>query len=470
MKVLLINPPSMNEISSNTPSIVDEEQGFFPPLGIMYVAAYAEKYTDHEITILDTQAEQLEYDQIEDEIRKRKPDVVGITAMTFSLIDSMLAVNAVKRVNKNTIVVMGGPHVSIFPEETINLPGIDYLLMGEGEFAFVELLQNLDDKNKLKNIKGLVFKENGNIVNTGSPDFIKDLNTLPYPARHLTPHKKYRSILSKESYITTMVTSRGCPFSCTYCNRPHMGKVFRNRTADNILDEMAECLKMGIREISIYDDTFTVNRKRVLDICEGILDRGLKIRWDIRTRVDVIDKELLIKLGEAGCDRIHYGIEAGTADILKVLKKGTNLEQIQEAITWTKEAGISTLAYFMIGSPGETREQIMQTINLARKLEPDFAHFSITTPFPATELYESGLQQGIIKEDYWREFSKNPSIDFEAPYWAEKLSREELVELINLAYKSFYVRPKYILKSAIRVRSFEEFRRKAKAGLKVFRM
>ena len=470
MKILLINPPAKNEIGSNTPPIVDEEQGVFPPLGIMYVAAHAEKHTNHQVEILDTQVEQLSHLQIEQEISRRKPDIVGISVLTFGLIDSMLTARSAKKAGRDIKVVMGGPHVSIYPEETITFPEVDYIVRGEGEVTFTELLQNIDDKNRLRNISGLVFKDNGGIVNTGLRDFIKDLDALPYPARHLTPYQKYRSLLAKESYITTMITSRGCPFQCTYCNRPYMGKSCRTRSANNVLDEMEECLKMGINEIAIYDDTFTVNRQRTLDICDGILSRGLKIRWDMRTRVDVINKELLTRLKEAGCERIHYGIEAGTPEILKALKKGTTLEQIRNAIRWSKEAGISTLAYFMLGSPGETREQIIETIDFARSLEPDFAHFSITTPFPATELYQLGLEKGVIKEDYWREFARNPSPDFETPYWQENLTREELIELINLAYKKFYVRPKYILKSAMKVRSLEEFKRKAKAGLRVFRM
>ena len=470
MRVLLINPPSENEISSNTPSIVDEEQGFFPPLGIMYVAAYAEKYTKHQIEILDAQVEQLNYTQIEHEIGKRSPDIVGITTMTFSLIDSISTAKIVKKIDDGIKVILGGPHVGIYPEETIEFPEVDYLVIGEGEITFTELLQNFSDKDKLRNVKGLVFKHNGDIVNTGLREFIKDLDALPYPARHITPYKKYRSLLAKETSITTMITSRGCPYRCTFCNRPHMGKRFRARSASNVVDEMEECTKMGINEIAIYDDTFTLDRQRAMDICDIILSRGLKIKWDIRTRVDVIDKDLLIKLKQAGCNRIHYGIEAGTPEMLKVLRKGINLEQAENAIKWSKEVGISTLAYFMIGSPGETREQIMQTIDFAKKLEPDFAHFSITTPFPATKLYEVGLKEGIIKDDYWRDFAKNPSETFESPYWEENLLRKELIELVNFAYKKFYVHPKYILQGILKVRSFEEFKKKAKAGLKVARM
>jgi radical SAM superfamily enzyme YgiQ (UPF0313 family) len=470
MKALLINPPFKSVIMTNTPSIVDEEQGFFPPLGIMYIASYAENKTEHKIEILDTQVEQLNYTQIEYEIKKRGPDIVGITTMTFSLIDSILTAKVVKKVDDSIAVVLGGPHVGIYPEETINFSEVDYLVIGEGEITFTELLQNIDDKDKLKNVEGLVFKDNGNIVKTESREFIKDLDALPFPARHLTPYEKYCSLLAKESIVTTMITSRGCPYKCIFCNRPHLGKKFRARSAINVVNEMEECVKKGINEIAVYDDTFTLNRQRAIDVCNEILGRDLEIRWDIRTRVDTVDKELLSKLKEAGCDRIHYGIEAGTPEILKVLKKGITLEQARNAIKWSKEIGISTLAYFMIGSPGESREQINETINFAKKLNSDFAHFSITTPFPATELCTMGVEKGIIKNDCWRDFAKNPSVEFQSPYWEENLSRDELIELLNFAYKRFYIRPKYILRSISKVRSFDEFRKKAKAGLKVVKM
>lgn len=470
MRVLLINPPFKNVFMVNTPSIVDEEQGFFPPLGIMYVASYAENETEHKIEILDTQVEQIDYTQIEHEIKKRRPDIVGITTMTFSLIDSILTAKIVKKVDDGIKVVFGGPHVGIYPEETINFPEVDYLVIGEGEITFVELLQNIDEKDKLKKVKGLVFKDNSTIVKTDSREFIKDLDALQFPARHLTPYKKYHSLLAKESIVTTMITSRGCPYKCIFCNRPHLGKMFRARSAINVVDEMEDCVKMGISEIAVYDDTFTLDQQRAIDICNEILDRRLEIRWDIRTRVDAIDKELLSKLKEAGCDRIHYGIEAGTPEILKVLKKGITLEQAKNAIKWTKEIGISSLAYFMIGSPQESREQINETINFAKKLNPDFAHFSITTPFPATELYIMGRERGFIKNDCWSDFAKTPSVEFQSPYWEENLSKEELIKLLNFAYKRFYVRPKYIIRSITKIRSLGEFRKKAKAGLKVVRM
>jgi len=457
-------------ITTNVPTIVEGEKGFYPPLGLMYVAAYAEKYTDHEIEIFDTQVENLSYAEIETRIREIKPDVVGIQTITFSLIDALTTAEIVKKIDETIHVNLGGPHVGIYPLETIKRNYIDSLVLGEGEITFTQLINNIEDKEKLRGIKGLVFKDKGEIINTGQSDFIDNLDDIPFPARHLTPYKKYYSLLAKRSPVTTMFTSRGCPYNCLFCDRPSMGKKFRARSAENVVDEFEECYKMGIKEIFIYDDTFTIDRQRVIDICDKILERNLDIGWDIRARVNTVDEELLQKLKAAGCERIHYGVEAGTPEILKVLRKGITLEQAQKAFKMTKDIGIDSLAYFMIGSPGETREQIMETIKFAGNLNPDYVHFSLTTPFPATDLYKQGLNTGIFTNDYWSDFASNPTKDFIPPLWEGELNRDELVALLKKSYKNFYLRPNYIMKKLVAVKSIGELKRKAKAGIKVFKI
>jgi len=469
MKVLLIYPPEENMVCANVPSFIVEEEGFYPPLGLMYIASYAERHSEHDIEILDTQVEEMKYDDIEREIKRRKPDVVGITAFTFTLIDAILVAKIIKKVDEDIKVVLGGPHVNIYPYESINMPEIDYVVLGEGEITFTELIQNIEDTRKLRGIKGLVFKEGERIINTGLKDFIYDLDALPFPARHLTPYKKYYSTLAKRSPLTTMMTSRGCPYKCIFCHRPHMGKKFRARSAENVVDEMEECVDMGINEFSIYDDTFTIDRQRVINICNEIMDRGLDIGFDIRARVDTVDKELLEKLKKAGCERIHYGVESGNPAILKVLRKGITIEQAKKAFEMTKEVGIDTLAYFILGSPRETKSEMLESIKLAKELDPDFAHFTVMAPFPATPLYDMGIKEGILKRDYWKEFVDNPTKDFVPPLWEENMRREELIKMLEYAYKSFYIRPRYIIKEMLKVRSFREFKRKAKAGLKIFK-
>ncbi len=467
MKILLINPPAENTLKGNNPSIIDEERGYNPPLGLLYLAGYLEKHTSHQVEVIDTQVEEIGYEGLAAKIRQIKPDVVGITAMTFTLLDVLKIANLAKDISSEIKVVLGGPHVYIYPSETISLPQVDFLVLGEGEVTFVELVDNIHLVEKLKEIPGLVFKSDGQIINTGLRNFISNLDELPFPARHLVPYTKYSSLIAKRKPITTMITSRGCPYKCTFCSRPHLGKRFRAHSAKYVVGEMEECTKLGINEFLVYDDTFSVDRQRVLDICHEILAKKLDIGWDIRTRVDTIDEEMLKRLKQAHCERIHYGVEAGTEKILKVLSKGITLDQVKAAFQMTKKAGISTLAYFMIGSPTETKEDILQTIKFAKELNPDFVHITITTPFPATAIYKRGLEQGIIKNDYWQQFAQNPTPDFQPHYWQENLTQTELLELIDYTYKGFYTRPTYIIKELLKVRSFGEFKRKMKAGLKV---
>ncbi len=467
MKVLLINPPSTHEIIGNIPSIVEEERGYNPPLGLLYIAAYLEMQGRHKVEVIDAQVEELTTVQLTARIHRAAPDVVGITAMTFTMLDVLETIRVVKDVAPEARVVIGGPHAHLFPIETLKLPGVDYVVMGEGEYVFSELVNHIDQPSQLRTISGLAFSYEGQIINTGRTAMIQDLDSLPFPARHLVPYQKYSSVLAKRTPITTMFTSRGCPFQCAFCDRPHLGKRFRARSPKNVVDEMEACTQLGIYEFLIYDDTFTVDKQRVLGICEEIQRRKLKIGWDVRARVDTVTPEMLKAMREAGCERIHYGVEAGTEKILKVLNKHITVEQVRQAFKWTQKVGMEVLAYFMIGAPTETREDILQTIRLSKDLNPDYVHISILTPYPGTRIYFDALEQGVFEKDYWQEFATNPTPDFRPRYWEEELSTAELIELSNFAYKSFYLRPRYALKQLMQVRSVGEFGRKARAALRV---
>tara|TARA_B100000315_G_scaffold8245_1_gene8156 strand:- start:9582 stop:10997 length:1416 start_codon:yes stop_codon:yes gene_type:complete len=470
MKVLLINPPRENEIIGNNPSIIEEERGNNPPLGLLYIAAYLEKYTNHNIKIIDSQVEKLDYISLELRIGSIKPEIVGITAMTMTMIDVIKTVDIVKRIDCNIKVVLGGPHVHLFPEETICLKGIDYLVLGEGEQTFKELIDNMGDEQKLRNMPGIVFKNNHKIINAGIRPLIKNIDEIPFPARHMVSYKNYTSLLSKGNIVTTVFTSRGCPYSCTFCDRPHLGRLFRARSPENVVDELEECVRMGIYDFLFYDDTFSVNKKRVIDICNEIIKRKLDIAWDVRTRVDNVNEEILKLMKKAGCNGIHYGIEAGSEKILKVLDKGITIEKAESVFELTRKYRIPILAYFMIGNPTETIDNINTTFKVMKMLKPDYVHLTILTPFPGTKIYFDGLKSGIIKRDYWREFAKNPSPDFIPPHWDEIFNKNELNDLLIKGYKSFYLRPLYILQRISHLKSFNELKKKAAAGFKVFAM
>jgi len=391
--------------------------------------------------------------------------------MTFTLIDVFKTAEVVKNVDQKIKVVLGGPHVNIYPMETINNKNIDFLVLGEGEALFKDLLDNLENVENLKQIKGLVFRDNnGKVVNTGMRELIMNLDSVPNPRRDLLPYKKYYSIIAKKNPTTTMFTSRGCPYRCLFCDRPHLGKIFRARSAENVVAELQQIEHMGIKEVFIYDDTFTINKERVVKICNLILEKNIKLSWDIRARVNTVDKELLRLMKNAGCERIHYGVEAGTEKILKILRKDITLEQIKNAFELTKRAGIETAGYFMIGSPTETMDDIKETIKLAKEIFPDYVHFSVLTPFPATELYFLGLQNGIIKNDYWREFAKNPKLNFKPPAWEENFKREELIKILIKVYRQYYLNPKYIWKRIKELRNWQNVKNNFKAAFRLMKL
>jgi anaerobic magnesium-protoporphyrin IX monomethyl ester cyclase len=471
LKVLLINPPSEHMITTNIPSVVDEERGFNPPLGLLYVAGYARAHTKNTIQVLDCQVEEVGHAQLESRIRAADPDVVGIQALTFTIIDARMVADAAKRAKPSCKVVLGGPHVHIYARETLRIPSVDFAIKGEGEMAFTRLLSALEGEIPFAQVPGLAWRDGVSdrvLENPAAPP-IEDLDHLPFPARDLTPVKRYYSILARRNPITTLFTSRGCPYRCLFCDRPTMGRRFRSHAAKTVVDEMEECLRLGIQEFFLYDDTFNVNRKRVFEICDEIKKRKLDIAFDIRARADRMDEEMLVALKGAGCDRVHYGVESADEAVLATLQKDLDLNQVREIFKATRRQGMKTLAYFMIGNPGEDRSAALKTIRFARELDPDFVHFSVMTPFPATAMYYKALEEGRFEKDYWAEFAQNPTPDFKPRLWEEYMTRDELVDLLRYAYKSFYLRPKFIWKN-MPWTSPKNLLRKARAGFKMARV
>ncbi|MEW6008482.1 MAG: radical SAM protein [Candidatus Omnitrophota bacterium] len=466
MKVLLIYPPKFNLVTPALPEVQERGLGFFPPLGLMYIAAHLKKYTQHNVEILDADVERLSYEEIRDEVKMRKPDVVGITAMTYMLYDAISVARVVKEADKNIHINLGGPHVNIYPQETINFPFVDSVTLGEGEITLTEFVDALSQKDSLKRIKGIVYKENGNIFYNEPRELVKDIDILPYPDRRIINYKKYYNIMSRNQISTTMITSRGCSNRCIFCDIPH--KTVRYRSIENVLEEVKDCLKLGVREIYFYDDTFNLDKRRVIEFCSKIIEEGFKFSWTFRGRIKPLDEEMLAKLSKAGCQRIQFGVESGNEEILKLIRKNITLEEVKQAFRLTRKFGISSSAYFMIGFPNESKEMVLETIKFVNELNPDYVAFSVTQPFPNTELYKMGLERGIFKTDFWKDFACNPKINFAPFLWEETLSREQMYELQRVALRSFYLRPRYLIKSVLDCRSPREFLRKLYGGIKLF--
>ncbi|MCK4353167.1 radical SAM protein [candidate division WOR-3 bacterium] len=359
---------------------------------------------------------------------------------------------------------MGGIHPTLYPEETIAFPEIDYCVIGEGKNTFIKLLENLNDFKELKKTKGLIFKQDNQIINTGKADEVENLDLLPFPALHLTPVYTYRFSLMRSPF-TTMITSRGCPYHCIFCDREKLGNVYRVRSAENVVDEMEYYYKTyGIRDIYFQDNTFTVNKNRVIEICKEIRRRKFTFRWGARARTDTVDAELLSEMKSAGCERLDIGVESGCQEILDKMRKGITIEQIRNALITTNRAGIKSLAYFIIGMPYESREQMLQTIRFARELKSDFAVFTRLVPLPATQIYENAVKDGVI-EDYWKEFAKSPQTNFSPKTWHYRYSDKEVTNLVRRAYKSYYLNPNFILKRLFSLRDWHQFKMQIKVGV-----
>lgn len=467
MNVLLVSTPKENVISTTIPENINKRRGVLPPLGLLYIGTYLRKYSTHRVSLVDCEAENISYREFAEKVRGIKPEVVGIQVMTFSLIDALKTAETVKDVSKETIVVFGGPHVTIYPEETLAHKNVDYIVRQEGEYSFKLLLDNLNNSEGLNKIKGIGYKLQNRPVITEEPELIEDLGALPFPDRRLIPIEKYRSILSDNFPVTTSMTSRGCPFNCIYCER--MGKRFRAVPAGKVVEEIEDCLSLGIKEVFFHDDTFTVDKERVRSICGLIMDKKLKFSWDVRSRVDTVDYDLLKLMYRAGCRRISFGVESSSPLVLKNLRKNITLQQISEVFSWCRKIGLITLADFMLGSPGEKLSDVKNSINFAKKLKADYVQFSITTPYPQTDLYKEALNRGLIKRDVWREFALNPHPDFTAPVWGEYFSKAELNKLAAYAYRKYYLTWGFIFAELSRIRSLKGLQDKIKAGFGLFK-
>jgi radical SAM superfamily enzyme YgiQ (UPF0313 family) len=258
MNVLLINPPRFHELIGKNPAIVEKHRGYNPPLGLLYLGGYLDEHTDHNVEIIDTQPLGWTYDELRRQLSVREFDVCGLTAMTFTLIDVMKTCQVVREVNPSAKIVLGGPHVHLYPRESISQANVDFLMQGEGEIAFCDFLDKIDKPDQWPTVPGLVFiNKHGIAVNNGIAPSTSDLDTLGFPARHMVDTKLYQSLLGRKNVITTMFTSRGCPYRCTFCDRPNSPVIsgFRWRSAQHIADEMERCVEMGIDEAFIYDDT-----------------------------------------------------------------------------------------------------------------------------------------------------------------------------------------------------------------------
>jgi len=452
--------------SQGQPRYYAEEQALLPPLGLLSVAGYLlEKCPRHEVRVLDMPALNLGPEGLASHLSDFRPDIVGLSCLTNLLVDTLLTARAAKQAWPGAPVVLGGFHTQLFPRETLAMPEVDAVVIGAGEIPFARLLEGFEASGRIPRLPGVIPRgeEVGELA--GEIQTVEEPDLLPLPARHLTPYRLYYSAAGVSTPTTMVMTSFGCPFRCIFCNTSHVRKM-TFKSAARIAEEFSACVRLGIREIWVLDENFTVNRGRVLALSEEIRRRGLRVPWSIKSRVDLVDVELLRALKHAGCTSIHFGVESGDERMLEFIRKDITKEQVRRAFRLARAEGLEVTASFMLGFPGETRAQIKATIAFALELEPNYVQFSVAIPLPGTDLYRMGLERGLFPRDHWQEFARNPTASFRPPVWNEIFSREELEDLLDTAYRRFYLRPRYVWRRVRRLHSLDELRRDLQIGLR----
>lgn len=455
MRVALIFNPFSYKLHEENLRIVQRYFGLFPPLSLGWVAAIAER-AGHEVTIIDARTLQLTPDEVLRRLKTWKPDVLGFMMTTYMFRETLDWIRYLRGGLPKAKVMVGGYNLRVYPEESVMPPEIDFGCFNSAYHTVPRLLEELEGGQRYDDVPGLVFKRNGTVVRTEygpEPDF----EDYPNPARHLLPNELYAEFPTERKNFSVMVTSKGCPMGCLFCEAGRTA--YNPRSIQTVVNEMEECYdRHGIRELDIFDYEFLINRKRALGICKEMQNRNLDILWACRARIDSVDDELLREMAAAGCGRIYYGIESGDQEMLERVNKGITLEQIRETVKLTRRHGIRALGFFLVGSPQETRDTVYSTVKFAKSLDLDYVQFSKTTAKPLTSLWRDLVEE--TGHDYWREYILGNTEEKALPRPWTELTNDEIDELAYRAYVKYHARPWFLLRHTLKVRSWAEFRRK----------
>jgi len=422
-----------------------------PPIGIAYLASYLQK-NGIDVSIIDAYGENLDFSAIEEKIKIENPDFIGVSAVTPTINKAIAYCKATKRFNKNIKTILGGTHPSVFPGEILKEnKDVDFVVCGEGELTAHELLDAQLNGNGFDKIDGLAFRDDGNINITNRRDYIKDLDAMPFPAWDLIPYESYRMKIRKGTTLY-MLGSRGCPFSCDYCAISSFWKAQRRRSPENIMSEIEHFSGIyDIFTIVFFDPMFCLKREWVISICKEILQRGYdKYQYIADGGIGFMDPEMLSWMKKANFKSLQFGLEFGSQRVLNLAHKKIKVKDAIESVKMTRAAGINISLAIMMGYPGEKKEDVEESINLARKLKPD--HFGVTNviPYPGTKLYNCCRENGLLRSDNWDDFSFT--------FWTQKrhliklehLTDEDLIKFHKKAVRKIRYSLNYIAKTVFR--------------------
>lgn len=460
MKVLITNPPWPGEgfgARSDVRWPHKRSDKFIEyPIYLSYLVAIV-RQSGYQVSFLDAILEELSIDRFAERVREIGPDIVVLECSTPSINFDLQSAAAVKKVSPSTRTVLIGSHPTVYHREILaENPSVDAICRGEFDYTVRDLVRAQAEGRDWADIPGLTWRRDDEVqVNPDRP-VIENLDEIPFPARDLVDSPNYRQGTFRGKHPTTVITSRGCPFHCIYCLWPNTlyGHNFRARSAENVVDELEECVKKyGIDEVYFDDDSMALDRERMLEICRLIVERGLKLEWISQCRVDSMDEEVLRAMKRAGCRYIRFGVESGSPRMLKLMKKGITTEKAMEAFRLARKVGIRTQAFFLFGLPGETEETVQETIEFAKKIKPGSAQFAVAIPHPGTELFETTTEKGWIRYDKWEDFSSCLGM-IETPEFPLEAAEKARVK----AYKEFYFRPAYIIQTALSISSWADLK------------
>lgn len=453
MKISLVNPPvdfnlslgKIKKIAATTKML---------PLGLGYIASVA-KNNGFEVEIIDSYAEDLSIEETIEKCLNSNSRVVGISTVTPT-VPAMLAIAKGIKDRSNgqaPLIVSGGAHSHIMPRQILETGFIDVAVRGEGELTFLELIKNIEKNNMdFSAIKGVSYRKGSEIFHNQDRPYIENLDSLPYPAYELLKMNLYSAplhwLVAEPAY--QMIISRGCPFNCIFCGIKSLGRSVRARSVENALGEIEFLHKhYGAKEIMLVDPAFPLSRKLGIEFCQRYIERGLhkKVLWVTETRVDVVDEGLLKLMYKAGCRLVEFGIETGSEKTLKKIKKNTSLEQARNAVKWSKKAGLDVFSSFIIGFPGETREDMQETVDFIKSLEIDYPKINLLVPYPGSEVYETIIKDRPDMSKEWDKYTSFSSMTENEPvYVPDGISAQDLKVLHKNAYKQIYLRPAFILR------------------------
>ena len=440
LKVLLTLPPDIHDLEIYRITGMKA-----PPLGLAWIAAVLEK-AGYRVKILDTPTLEMDLNKWLDEVRAWKPDIVGVSMLTPTAPRGYRAIRLLKQLYPDIIVVAGGPHPTYMYEEAIK-NGVDVVVRGEGEYTTLELVKTIEeyglDGRALRSVKGIAFRgEDGKVIVTPPRPPILNLDELPWPARHLLPMDKY-TLFGKPIRIAHFMASRGCPYGCIYCITSYFwGRRIRFRSARNVADEIQYVVeKYKPQYIVFTDDELTVGRKFVYDLVKELKERGIDLPFSCGARVDHLTRSYLEFLYRNNCAALYVGVESANQETLNRIGKKITIEQVKRVFQWKKELNGFMAASFILGFPWETIDDMKKTIDFAVKLDPDYAQFTVLTPYPGTPLYKYAEEHGLIEDRNWEHYTTLQPV-----MRGFHFTRKQLARMLRYAYLKFYLRPKFILR------------------------